>query len=109
MQYSIDNGATWSVASSVTTTWPRPLACPLSWAASTGHAVDDEWRFNAYPPAAVAQNIPTQIFSDGAAATDFGLGSTAQLMARAVMQRNPYVDLTVITLDDASGVAARGP
>lgn len=109
MQWSADNGTTWSVASGVTTTDTALVSgVSVSWAATTGHAVDDEWRFNAYPAASVAAETPTQIFSDGAAGTAFGQGSLAHLMARAAVQRNPYLDLTVVALDDAAGIAATG-
>jgi len=109
MQWSSDNGTTWSVASNVTTTATSLVSgVTASWSASTGHAVNDEWRFNAYPASSVAAEVPTQVFSDGAAGTAFGQGSLAHLMARAAIQRNPYLDLTVVALNDAAGIAASG-
>jgi phage tail sheath gpL-like len=58
---------------------------------------------------AVAQKIPTKIFSDAEAAAAFGAGSVAHLMARAAIKANPYLALTVVALDDAgTGVAAAG-
>ncbi|MBI5234735.1 MAG: phage tail sheath subtilisin-like domain-containing protein [Deltaproteobacteria bacterium] len=57
----------------------------------------------------VAQKVPTQVFSDSDAETAFGPGSIAHLMARAAIKANPYLDLTVVALDDAgAGVAATG-
>lgn len=57
----------------------------------------------------IAEKVPKQIFSEAEAATYFGAGSLAHLMARAAITRNPYIDLTVITLVDAvAGVAAAG-
>lgn len=57
----------------------------------------------------VAADVPTQIFSDVDAATYFGHGSIAHMMAVAAITANPYVDLTIIAIDDdAAGVAATG-
>ncbi|MDP2167985.1 MAG: phage tail sheath C-terminal domain-containing protein [Thermodesulfovibrionales bacterium] len=57
----------------------------------------------------VAQKVPTKVFSDKTAETYFGAGSLCHLMARAAIKSNPYLDLTVIGLDDAgAGVAATG-
>jgi len=57
----------------------------------------------------VAQNVLTTVFSDKEAETYFGPGSMCHLMARAAIKANPYLDLTVIALDDAgAGVAATG-
>lgn len=58
---------------------------------------------------AVDQLIPTLVFSDKQAETFFGAGSICHLMVRAAIKANPYLDLTVIALDDAgAGVAASG-
>lgn len=58
---------------------------------------------------AVAANIPTWVFSDIDAAAFFGPGSMAHLMVQAALVANPYINLTVIVLDDAAGsVAATG-
>lgn len=52
---------------------------------------------------------PTLVFSDAEAATLFGYGSLAHLMAKAAITANPYLDLTVIALADAdTSVAATG-
>lgn len=57
----------------------------------------------------VAADVPTQVFSDTDAATFFGEGSIAHLMAIAAITANPYVDLTIIALDDnPAGVVATG-
>ncbi|MFA7465580.1 MAG: phage tail sheath subtilisin-like domain-containing protein [Syntrophales bacterium] len=56
----------------------------------------------------VAEAVPTQVFSDAEAQTYFGAGSMAHLMARAAIKANPYLDLTVVALDDASGTPASG-
>lgn len=57
----------------------------------------------------VAEKIPTKVFSDAEAQTCFGVGSLAHLMVRAAIKANPYLDLTVVALDDAgAGVAATG-
>ncbi len=57
----------------------------------------------------VAALVPTQVFSDGEASDYFGPGSMAHLMCRAAITANPYLDLTVIALDDApTATAASG-
>ncbi len=57
----------------------------------------------------IAQKTPTQVFSDKDAETYFGPGSLCHLMARAAIKANPYLDLTVVALDDAgAGVVATG-
>lgn len=57
----------------------------------------------------IAQKVSRQVFSDAEAATCFGSGSMAHLMVRAAIRANPYLDLTVISLDDSgAGVAATG-
>jgi len=50
--------------------------------------------------------IPVNIFSDAEAALYGGQGSIAHLMARAMIQANPYLDLTLVLLDDATGSTA---
>ncbi len=57
----------------------------------------------------IAEKIPTQVFSDKEAEIYFGPGSMCHLMTRAAITANPYLDLTVVALDDAAaGVAATG-
>ncbi len=52
---------------------------------------------------------PVDVFSDEQAAQLFGRGSAAHLMARAAITANPYLQLTVIAVDDAeAAVAATG-
>ena len=60
---------------------------------------------NATQPALTALDV----FSDEQAAQAFGRGSYAHLMARAAINANPYLQLTVIAVDDAAaGVPAAG-
>ena len=57
----------------------------------------------------VLANVAVDVFSDADAATFFGRGSVAHLMARSALQANNYLALTMIALDDAAGsVAAAG-
>ena len=57
----------------------------------------------------VLANTLIDVFSDVDAATYFGRGSIAHLMARSVLQANNYLALTMIALDDAGGsIAAAG-
>ncbi|WP_315383505.1 phage tail sheath subtilisin-like domain-containing protein [Microvirgula aerodenitrificans] len=53
--------------------------------------------------------VPVDVFSDEQAAQLFGRGSAAHLMAHAAITANPYLQLTVIAVDDATaGIAASG-
>ncbi|MFP4899589.1 phage tail sheath subtilisin-like domain-containing protein [Paraburkholderia sp. BR14261] len=57
----------------------------------------------------VAALVAAGITSDEQAAVAFGRGSIAHLMTRSALKANPYLQLTVITVDDAAaGVAATG-
>ena len=57
----------------------------------------------------VAELVPTEVFSDVEAAEYFGDGSQAHLMAKAAIDANPYVALSICAMDDAgAGVAATG-
>jgi len=57
----------------------------------------------------VAENEIIDVFDDVQAATYFGYGSIAHLMAKAAITSNPYVSLSVVAVDDAAaGVAATG-
>ena len=57
----------------------------------------------------VLANTLIDVFSDVDAATYFGRGSIAHLMARSALQANNYLALTMIALDDAGGsIAAAG-
>lgn len=55
----------------------------------------------------VLANTPVDVFSDVDAAIFFGRGSVAHLMAKAALQANNYLALSMIALDDAvASVAA---
>jgi phage tail sheath gpL-like len=54
----------------------------------------------------IPANTPIDVFSDVDAATFFGRGSVAHLMARAALQANNYLALTMIALDDAAASVA---
>lgn len=57
----------------------------------------------------VAALVATTVTSDEQAAIAFGRGSIAHLMAKAALKANNYLQLDVITVDDAAaGVAATG-
>lgn len=56
----------------------------------------------------VAEKVPTQVFSDAQAADFFGRGSLAHLMCAAAIRANPYLDLTVVALDDNGTTTAAG-
>ncbi len=108
--WSADDGATWSGNVAITgSAQALSDGVTVTFAATTGHALADEWRFNAYPEPSVAEKVVKQLFSDSEAASYFGYGSMAQLMARAAIKSNAYLDLTLVTLADAgAGVVATG-
>lgn len=54
----------------------------------------------------VAQATPTPVFSDAEAQTYFGTGSIAHRMVRAAIKANPYLDLSVVALDDSGATKA---
>ena len=57
----------------------------------------------------VAALVPTMVFSEQDAETYFGIGSNAHRMVKAALKANPYLNLTVVALDDAvAAVAATG-
>lgn len=109
-KWSNDDGATWSAEISLTgAAQLLELGVSVTFGAITGHALNDEWRFNSYPEPSVAEAVAKAVFSDAEAAIYFGYGSMAQLMVRAAIKANPYLDLTLIALDDnAAGVLASG-
>lgn len=54
-------------------------------------------------------NAINDVFSDAEAATLFGRGSICHLMVKAALEANPYLQLSVIGMDDAgAGVLATG-
>lgn len=56
----------------------------------------------------VDANEIVDVFNDDQAGSYFGFGSIAHLMVKAAIVANPYVSLSVITVDDAqAGVAAK--
>ena len=108
-KWSSDDGVTWSAEVALTgAAQALELGVTVTFGATTGHALNDEWRFNAYSEPSVAEVVATAIFSDAEAAAYFGYGSMAHLMVRAAIKANPYLDITAICLDDAAGVAASG-
>jgi len=55
----------------------------------------------------VAELVPTQFFDTEDAANNFGDGSILDMMARAAIATNKYLNLFAIGVDDAVGSAAR--
>jgi len=56
----------------------------------------------------VASKTPTQVFADTDAALYFGQGSIAHLSAKAALEANPNLDLTVVGIDDNGSTYAKG-
>jgi len=109
-QYSTDGGATWSAATPLTgAAQALEDGVTITFGATTGHALDDQWEFAAWPEPTVAELVATSIFSDSEAAAYFGYGSHLHLMAKAAIRANSYLDLNAIALDDAgTAVQAAG-
>jgi phage tail sheath gpL-like len=110
-KWSDDGGATWSAEVSVTgSAQTLQDGVTVTFGATTGHALDDQWNFTAWPEPTVAKEVPTRVFSDDEAAVYFGYGSMVHLMARAAINAYAYLDLSICAVDDASGgpVAASG-
>ncbi len=106
-QFSTDNGQNWSVETAVTgAAQALEDGVTITFAATTGHAVDDQWNLSAWPEPTVAEAIPTEIFAEDEASKYFGHGSLAHLMAIAAIKANPYIGLTVCALNDAGASTA---
>lgn len=110
-KWSKNGGVSWDATAVSITGSAQTLAegVTVTFAATTGHTLGDAWYFTAYTAPTVAQLIPTQVFSTAEVAEKFGYGSHVHLMALAALSANPYVDMSVCSLDDAgAGVAASG-
>jgi len=56
----------------------------------------------------VTEKVPTKVFSDADASLYFGAGSIAHLSAKAALEANPYIDLTVVGVSDNGTTKAAG-
>lgn len=54
------------------------------------------------------ENTPIQVFSEGDVVTQAGVGSVAHLMAKAALDSNRNINLTMVYQDDAVGTKAGG-
>jgi phage tail sheath gpL-like len=108
-QYSTDNGENWSAETDITgAAQSLDDGAQITFGATTGHAVDDEWRFRAYPEPGVAKETPTPLFTADEAATGSGYGSIIHRLVKAALKANRYVDLSFCALDDGDGTASVG-
>lgn len=110
-KWSKDGGATWEVETVAVTGSAQTLenGITITFAATTGHAIGDQWLFGAWPEPSVAEKIPTQVWSDGEVAEMFGYSSMLHLMAKAMINANRRIELHVCALEDAgAGVQATG-
>lgn len=75
-----------------------------SWPGAGGSVVDGTvtWRELCDASKMIAVNTPTICYSADEAADMAGRGSIAHRMCRAAFRQYPYVELTLITIDDAS-------
>ena len=106
-EYSTDGGVTWSVATAVTgAAQVLEEGVTVTFGATTGHALGDQFELSAWPEPTVAALVPTSIFSADDAAEYFGHGSMVHLMSVAAIKANQYLDLTICALDDAGASTA---
>jgi len=109
MEFSTDNGATWSSPAAVTgSAQALSLGVTVTFGATTGHGLLDEWRFTAWPEPSVAAATPTRIFSEAEAAEQFGYGSMVHIMAKAALKANKYLQLSICALADSGSTKAAG-
>lgn len=110
-EYSTNGGLTWSLSETDLTGAAQALedGVTITFGATTGHAVGDQWNFGAWPEPSVAEKVPTQVYSTSDVAIYFGYGSMAHLMSIAALEANAYCQLSVCALDDnAAGVQSTG-
>lgn len=109
ISFSVDNGVTFSSPTAVTgSAQVLSLGVTVTFGATTGHAVDDEWRFTSWPEPSVAEAVPTRVFSTAEVAEKFGYGSMVHIMAIAALNANKYLQLSVCALDDSGSTKAVG-
>jgi len=111
-RWSNDNGSTWTTAVNASTSnITLSEGVTIKFGAATGHKVGDRWEFVAFPAGAVAERVPTAIYSAGDAALAAGDGSIAHRMIKALLATSDKygpLDINICTMDDASGTAATG-
>jgi len=109
IEFSTDNGASWSVEADVTgAAQALSLGVTVTFGATTGHALLDEWRFTAWHEPTVAEAVPTRIFKESEAAEKFGYGSMVHIMTKAALKANQYLQLSICALDDNGTTKAAG-
>lgn len=110
-KWSKDGGNTWEAETVAITGAAQALTegITIAFAATTGHTLGDQWLFYVYREPIVAEKVPTDIWSDIEAAEKFGYGSQVHIMAKAAIDANAYVALSICALDDSgAGVKATG-
>lgn len=107
-KWSSDNGR--SYTESVTITGSAQTledGVIVTFGATTGHTLGDQWIFHAYPEPTVAEKELTRVYTADSAATQFGVGSMVHLACIIAFKNNRNIELNVIALDDnGSGNAA---
>lgn len=106
-EFSVDGGVTWSAETDIVA-GPQALAdgVTITFAATTGHALADEWQFSAWAEPSKLEASVDNVFGDAEGATYSGYGSIAHRMVMSAFEANLYLDLTVCTLDDAATAQA---
>lgn len=102
-KYSTDGGTNWSAEIDITgAAQALEDGAQVTFTATTGHAVGDEWRFSGWPEPSEAEAKASIILSADGVANGFGYGSVAHRMALAALKANRRASLSCITLDDAA-------
>lgn len=109
IKYSTDNGLTWSAEIALTgAAQTLEDGVQTTAGATTGHALDDSWKFDAWPEPSVANVTSVQTLSDADAAAKFGYGSLLHRMFKAAFRRNPYAFYFGLPLDDSASNPTKG-
>lgn len=80
----------------------------VTFAATTGHTLGDQWSAHAYPEPTIAEKILTRVFTADLAATKFGVGSIVHLACISAFKNNRNIELNVVALEDNGSSYAAG-
>lgn len=102
-KWSNDGGTTFTSTVSMTGAAQNlAFGVSVTFAATTGHAVDDEWRFVTWPEPETATAVDYEIEDINHAAEQSGFGSMVHIMARNLL-KTKAVRVFGIGLNDAGG------
>lgn len=107
-QWSKDGGLTYEATGEAITGSAQTLdqGVQVTFGATTGHAVGDQWLLAAIPEPSVAEKVPTQIFDTQQPADYCGPGSMIHKMTLATLKVRQDLRLFFCSLDDDGGATA---